>query len=239
MSLHGKNIRAFANGFNLSLWSNAVDIDRKVEASDASVFASGDWTESTDGLKSGGLKFDGYLTTGADGGLAQVEAFNDGAQIRACVCLQGDVVGSMSMIVRGVNTGAGIKIKNSDNAQLNIDVQPTGQFWLGEVLEAQLTRTADGNGADMVGTASTDGLVALLNVTGTAGTAPSTVFEIQGSADGTTWATIGSFAAATGKTAEVLEIAGSIPAHLRVTANLDTAGGNTTSVTSQVTIARL
>jgi hypothetical protein len=154
----------------------------------------------------------------------------------------GDTQGEASIYLTGPNLGGGMSMPIADVAGLSLAIQPSGPVRYGEVLLARSTKTADGNqgtGSLDNGASSTGGAMAILHVFATAGLAPSTVVTIEHSADNSSWAQIMAFDPATGVGTKVEEAAGTIQRYVRATWNLDTTGGNTTSVNLHLTLIRL
>lgn len=95
-------------------------------------------------------------------------------------------------------------------------------------------RTATGNSGALVGYAGADTLRAQLNVTAVSGTTPSMTVLVEDSVDaGTTWNTIGSFAAKTATGREVINVTSPFTDMIRVSWTIT---GTTPSFTFAVDI---
>lgn len=122
----------------------------------------------------------------------------------------------------------------SDTVNWSVAAQTDGRTDVGKSLADLAALTADGNGTTLDGgAASGSGAVCHLHVTAYSGF-DQVVFTVEDSADGSSWATIGTFATVTGITAERLVIAGTIRRYTRLVRDVTGTG----SVTAQASIAR-
>ena len=97
--------------------------------------------------------------------------------------------------------------------------------------------TATGTGTSVDNSASTsNGFIAQIHVTAASGTTPTMTAIIQHSTNNSTWATLGSFTAATGATSERISGTGTVNRYVRISY---TIGGTTPSFTTQISLARL
>lgn len=100
---------------------------------------------------------------------------------------------------------------------------------------AAITATANGTSVDNAA-ATSNGSVAQIHVTDFSGTTPTMTVVVQHSTNNSTWATLGTFTAITGKTSEVITTTGTVNRYVRAQY---TVGGTTPSFTCQVSLARL
>lgn len=127
----------------------------------------------------------------------------------------------------------------ADLVKVSIDL--SSQKWHvehGVSLHDLTAETGTGNGTSTDnGAATTNGGVGVLHVSAIAGAAPSVVVRIEHSTNGSTWATLLTFAAATAVTKERIEVAPgtTVNRHLR---EVHTFGGATTSITFNSAFAR-
>jgi hypothetical protein len=106
----------------------------------------------------------------------------------------------------------------------------------GIVLADLVARTVSGNGTSQDnGSATSNGGIANLHVTAGSGTSPTLTAKVQHSADGSTWADLITFTAATGTTSESKTVTGTVNRYVRATW---TIGGTSPSFTFAITFAR-
>lgn len=120
-------------------------------------------------------------------------------------------------------------------------IECTAQKWAiehGISLHDLTAETGTGNGTSVDnGAASTNGGVGVLHCTAIAGAAPSVVVRIEHSTNGSTWATLLTFAAATAATKERVEVAQGTTVN-RFLREVHTFGGTTSSITFNSAFAR-
>ena len=114
----------------------------------------------------------------------------------------------------------------------SVEAQTTGQTdYNGTVLSNAAAVTATANGASVDGGAATaNGAVAHLHVTAYTGLTSDTITIEDSSTGSSGWATIGTFAAATGVTSERITIAGAVRRYVRVVDTVVGAGSTTRTV---------
>ena len=96
--------------------------------------------------------------------------------------------------------------------------------------------TATGNGATQDNTtSSTNGFLAQIHVTAVSGTTPNLAAIVQHSSNGSSWATLGTFTAATAITSEFITGTGTVNRYVRISW---TVTGTTPSFTAQASIVR-
>lgn len=99
---------------------------------------------------------------------------------------------------------------------------------------AAVTATGTGGSQDNT-TSSTNGFLAHLHVTAVSGTTPNLTAVVQHSSNGSTWATLGTFTAATAATSEFITGTGTVNRYVRISW---TVTGTTPSFTAQASIVR-
>lgn len=124
---------------------------------------------------------------------------------------------------------------------VKVSIELSSQKWHvehGVSLHDLTAETGTGNGTSVDNAAATtNGGVGVLHVPAIAGGAPSVVVRIEHSANGSTWATLLTFAAATAATKQRIEVAAGTTVN-RFLREVHTFGGTTTSITFNSAFAR-
>lgn len=148
----------------------------------------------------------------------------------------GDAALAEAFLLDGIQTDFTTSTSPSGTVDFSVAASTTGAQPAGIVLEplAAVTTTTTGTARDAT-TAATSGAVFHLHVT-TWATLTSNTITVEGSANGTTgWATVATFAVATGVTSQRVSVTGAVARYLRV---VDTVVGSG-SCTRSVAYARL
>ena len=98
-----------------------------------------------------------------------------------------------------------------------------------------LTATGTGTSVDNAA-ATSNGFVAHIHVTASAGTTPTMTALVQHSTNNSTWTTLGTFTAVTGTTSQRIAGTGTVNRYARISY---TIGGTTPSFTTQISLSRL
>ncbi len=235
----GYNARIVCGDFSFSSymneWTETADVDMlditvPTSPSHAKQFLAG-MTMSTFGLK-GFLDLDGT----ADAQYDQIKDWFENAAAEAVTFgPSGLALGSEVILSAGLVTKAEIAAAVPTPVMFALDCQNSGLLGRGVSLHDLTAETVDGSAAAVDGgAASTTGAVAHLHVTAFSGLTSAAVI-IEDSATGSSgWATIGTFATATGLTQERIVVAGTVRRYTRATVDVTGTG----SVTYAVAIAR-
>lgn len=250
---HGSKAKVFAGGFELTRYLRKASTPMSVDTAAAECF--GDTSKQRiAGLKDGKLTAEGLFshalgTAGTElAGAADIDNYlayalgTDGGDVPMLYGPEGDAVGKRARGILAVNTSYEVAndvadvvtVKLEAEASQGAGVEP-GVF----LHSAAAAEVATGNGVQVqdAGTvATTAGAALYLCVCDIAGAAPSLTVKVQHSADGTTWADLGTFTTVTAKQkAQRLVVAGTVNKYLRAQW---TFAGTTTSATFVVAAAR-
>lgn len=226
---HGKGSRVWLGAYDISTYLNAADVSVDVETADTTTFLSS-WKSAIPGEAAATAELGGYYDT----------AYTDA---KASLTAQ---TGEVLTVVPGGSSAARLfkvlKTAYKESAPIggavafNLGVLADGTASFGDVLKtpaAAITATANTSSVDG-GAQSTTGAVAHLHVFSVS-TDDSLTVTIEDSANNSTWATIGTFAAATGATSERLVINGTVRRYVRAVL---TVSGSGVSITAGLAFAR-
>lgn len=233
---HGKATALLVDQYDLSAFLNNADWSRTADTHETTTFGK-DSKTYIPGLHDGSISTEGLHETAA-GATDPVLAAALGAPAGQVVSLllQGQTHGGRCKLGRAELTGYDTASPVSDIVTVSAEFQGDGGIWGGVVLALLEAKTASGNGtAHDAGASTAGGWVANLHVTAVAGTTPSDTVKIQHSADNSTWADLGTFAAVTAAGSQQITGTGTVNRYVRV---VDTISGTTPSITRAVAFAR-
>jgi len=229
--------RAYIGILAASAYTRSVSIDATNEALDTTTLAN-TTKQYIVGQNTSTFSISGPLDdSGASNG--QWDALTDQKQSTTPVPITVMPVGAdgAAWLVQAIETNFGDEASVSDTVNWSVTAQTDGQTDVnGEVLvnNAAITDTTNGSSFDS-GAATSNGAVFHLHVTAFA-TATSDTITVEDSSTGSSgWATIATFAAATGVTSERVAITGAVKRYVRV---VDTVVGGPGSVTRTVVMSR-
>lgn len=234
---NAQQARAYVGILGASAYLRSLSIDATNDALDTTTI--NDTTKQfIVGQNSSTLSLDGPLDVDASSN-GQWDALTDQKQSTTPLPITIMPLGTdgAAWMFESVETNLSAMAGVGNTVDWSMSAQTTGITDLaGVVLEnnTTITNTANGSSNDLTAQ-TTNGGVAHLHVTAFA-TATSDTITIEDSSTGSSgWATIVTFAAATGVTSERVEITGTVKQYLRV---VDTVVGGPGSVTRTVTFAR-
>lgn len=197
--------------------------------------------EYTPALRGGSLMLEGMYRTNAIVGtsLHDILASLPNTQIIITGYPDTRVIGKPAMLIYADVVKYNLDTPVADLVKAQIEC--TSQKWAveeGVSLHDLTAETGTGNSTSVDnGAATTNGGVGVLHCTAIAGGAPSVVVKIQHSTNGSTWADLLTFTAATAATKERIEVAAGTTVN-RFLREVHTFGGTTTSITHNVAFAR-
>lgn len=212
---HGRLTRVYINGYDLTGFFRKAGVEIMRETADSSVFNTADKTYVA-GVKDATCSLDGLFDGAVDGIEQVLQAAMDSDPTTLVVCPQGDVFGTVAYGMQTLQTKLATDASKDDIVSLANELQSiTG----GDRLLIQHTlssEVATGNGAGIDhGAQTTNGGVGYLMVPDIAGITNLAVV-VQDSADGSSWATILTFAGVTAdRNAQRVTITGTVRRHTR------------------------
>jgi len=242
MATHGKKTRVLVNGYDLSRFFRSASIDGEVELLDTTTFQASAKTYII-GMPDSKASLEGLFSSNADA-LAPNEVDDIlqpilGTDSELFVLIaQGDIaaVGDACQLFSGRETKYSVTSPFNGVTSCMAEIQADNGIRAALALAGLAARTATGAGASVDNAVATAaGFHASLHVT-EASAADTLDVIIEDSADGSTWATIGTFPQVSAIGAERLEIAGAVRRYVRASW---TIAGTSPSFTFAVGFARL
>ena len=225
----GFRARILNGDFSLSAKLTDISLPVSVEMLDSTTFADNGAKRSIPGLDHSTFSCDGFVDAETN---TDVAAWVDAQPFT--YAREGLALGSPTILVNGLKSSyePGTQVGGISSFSLSGETDGPASFGVSLHDLTAETATLNGTGVDG-GAASTNGGVAHLHVTAYSGLTSATVV-VADSADNVSFATIGSFTAATAATSQRLAITGTIRRYTRYTL---TAVG-TGSVTFACALAR-
>lgn len=241
--IHGKSAKVFVNGYDVSGYLNKVSVSGKADTNEDSRFGQNSKTYAGRSfMKDGTLAASGFLEYAVSPAKASADILAPAfAADKSCWTYlpAGDALGNPAMCVQGIETTYDVEATIGGLQTVSVDAQAEAGAEPALVQMPLTHVTVSGNSGTIdngvTGSPTTNGASAILHVTQTTGVAPSTVVKVQHSTDGTTWADLITFAAATAVGSQRVEVAGTVNRYTRA---LHTLGGQTTDITYHVAFAR-
>ena len=242
---------AAKRGLNASVLFNAYDLSQylrnaapalDIELLDATPFqAPGGDKVYVSGFRDGKLSLEGFFQSDSVNQAAIDDVFNSviGGTTKQIVTVSpegADAVGKRTFLIDADTTSYKVGSPATGLIQSNAEIQSSSGLGYGVILQPVAALTATGNGAAVDNAAATTkGGAGHLHIIAFAGTTPTITVKIQHSVDNSAWVDLITFTAATGKTAERIEVTGTVNRYLRA---IRTIGGTTPSFTIAVAFAR-
>jgi hypothetical protein len=243
---HSKGAAVLIDEKNMSQFLRSATISANMDAGDTTVLASS-WKTYLAGQRDATLSAEGLFaasTTPAD----DVINYLDGAlggSTRFVVTFgpEGDSTGRRAFLMVGDAVTYDISAPASDLVSIDLDVQASGGFQPGRWLRplSASTSTGSNSAVTFTGTTASGGSTgggAHLHVTSVASTFGSATFKIQHSTNGSTWADLITFTAATGVTFQRSTVSGTVKERVRSTLSSYTSAGASDTITASVAFAR-
>lgn len=216
----------FALSTKLTTFENALTIDQH----DVTVFKDENSKDFIPGTDSSALSCEGFLDADAQG-----VATDWTAETPVAFAVNGLALGSIVEMCAAIQAGYTPGSTVGGVASFSLSGNSTGPSSYGVSIHDLAAETVDANGTAVDGgAASSNGGFAQLHLTAMSGITQAIV-TVEDSANGSSgWATIATFATATGTTAERVAIAGAIRRYTRTVVDVTGTG----SVTFAVALAR-
>jgi hypothetical protein len=235
--IHGKNTGVVVGGGNLSAFFNEASASQDVETAETTAFGSSAKTYII-GLKDGTMSVSGMFDGAEDSVDEQIEAaLGAEAASVATIAPEGLTIGKASYSCSARKTSYEISSPVGDVVSTSLSIQADGGIDRGVLLGANTAVAATGEGAAQDNTnTSSNGGVGFLHVT-TNTRDGATVFKVQHSADGVTYADLVTFTSvsASTTTAERVAVTGTVNRYVRAS---HAPGGSSGSVTYTMAFAR-
>lgn len=228
---HGKDVRVYLDGRDMSCDLNEIGVDASADTHDVTTFCSDGWKANQAGLIGWEANWNGFYDPAAAGYGRQMESLL-GAAADALSIYDGDAdaIGDSGIILGpGVTHNRSQPMSVSDMVKLSGTMNGFGRAGLyGKLLHVDAEETGTGEESSLDnGGSSANGGRGNLHVTAITGT---WTIKIQDSANNIDWADLIAFtqvAAAGGVVGESLEVTGTVDQYLRVTFTEDVAGSIT------------
>lgn len=214
---HGSKAALHVNGRDYSGYLTSVSHGGSIDTAETTTLGA-TAKAYIPGIQDAALTADGIYDGAANQIDAHIAAGFGSTNAVACSYLpQGDTLGNIAYVGKLHQTSYEIATPVDGVASITLEGQADGGLSRGVVLQSLAAKTATGNGTSYDGTASSSaGFVAALHVTAASGTTPSLTARVEHSADNSTWATLGTFTAATSaNSSEVITGTGTVNRYLR------------------------
>jgi hypothetical protein len=193
----------------------------------------------TAGLRENNLTIEGLFdsTTGA-GTLFTELTGNAGSDtaVPTTIAPAGFSAGASAYLLPAKTVNLALSSTVSDLVPFTLTLGAGGNGGFGTCLTGLAALTASGNSTSQDDTASSsNGLLAHLHITAVSGTTPSMTVTIEHSTNNSTWATLGSFSAATAIGSQILNVSGTVNRYVRAAY---TISGTTPSFTTLIAYER-
>lgn len=227
MPVAGRKTRVLCNEFDLSSYFKTAEVNGEAAVLDATVFSSVE-KEYLPDLVEGSVSLSGLWAadqfeatnnpTGLDNKVDDVLAPILGADTDQLFLIGPEGLGSFGLRVRmlqGKETKYSVQSPMNNLVSAMAEVKSDGAIMSGVLLAHQVARTTTADGSDSDNGAATS-LGAKAQIHCTSASAGDTLdVIIEDSADGVTWATIGTFTQLTAVGSELISIAGTVRQHVR------------------------
>lgn len=236
---HGYKTKFLLRDVDISTFVNESTFTTEVETSETTTYGKKSRTRVA-GLEDHALSFGGFFDPVSDGIDAELKAIKAGeSAVPATIGYGGLAVGQGVSMINGILSSYEVADPVAEVVTFTADMEGHDGGGTGVSLHDLTAETATGNGTGVDAGARTvttsAGGVGHLHVTAVAGTTPSITVKIQDSADGTTFADILTFTAATARTSERKTMTGTVRRHIRV---IWTITGTSPSFTFTVAFVR-
>ena len=213
--VHGKNGRLAVAGNALAAYFSSQSINSTVDTPETTVFTS-TAKEFIAGLYSGTVSLDGFFEATLDG-IVETDVLGAVAGNNVTIAPAGFTVGSPTVDCVGLATTYSTTSDVADAVKASIEFQASGRIDYGVSLaDLDVPKIADANGATFDGGAGTSGgALAVLQVSSVTG--GGVTVKVQHSTDGSTWADLATFTAASSTTSQRVTVAGTVNRYLRAT----------------------
>ena len=190
---HGKNVRIYINGVDLTTAFNDLTIGGEVDTAETSTFGT-TYKTYVAGLADGMISLGGVW----DGAAAAVDATLAGllgtAGTLVSIGLEGDTRGTRAALAQSTETKYEITAGISDAVAVSTEFQQSGGIGHGWWLHAKAATTGNqsagsSNSVD-TGTTSSTGYLANLHIFAVSGTSPTLDLEVWDSADNSSFAVV-------------------------------------------------
>jgi hypothetical protein len=225
---HGKDVRVYLDGRDISGHVASVNTDVTVDVHDVTTFASSGWKESTSGLGGWTGSIEGFYDNASSGFASQVEAaFGSTASGDAVLSWfdgAADGVGDAGFLgSEAIVTQRSTPVNIADLVKLSAEFQGNGRAGaVGRLLHPLSSSTASSTGATLDnGGESANGGRGTLHVMSVTGT---WAFTIAHSSDDTSFSALVSFTNSSSTGAETIEVAGTVKRYLRYSLTNSSAG---------------
>jgi len=234
---HGSRARVYVNGYDLTGYLKSFSSGGQADVLEATVFSKRE-KEYVPGLKDGSLSAEG-LFDGDTGAVDETVAAALGSSSSLWLWFpQGEsAVGSDGYGFDAIATAYEVSTPVEDLAAITVEAQSRIGRERVKSLHPLSQETAGTNGTTIDnGAASSDGAVAVLQVTAISGTSPTLDVTVQHSPDGTTWTDLIAFTqVSAAHQAERKTVTGSVDQHVRA---IWTLGGTNPAATFTVAFGR-
>lgn len=234
---HGSKAALHVNGRDYTTYLTSITNSGSIDTAETSTLGTVAKSYIL-GLRDATISADGIYDGAASAIDATIAAgFGNATAVAASYLPQGDTVGNVSYVGKLHHASYEISTPVDGVAAITLEGQADGGLYSGKVLQNLAAKTATGNGTSVDGTASSsNGYVAVLHITAASGTTPSITARVEHSADNSTWATLGTFTAATtANSSEVITGTGTVNRYLRAAWTITGTGP---SFTLGVSVAR-
>lgn len=212
MATAGYKARIYNGDFSLAAKLSNVSVGWTADMLDPTTFADNGAKRAIPGQDTSTFSCDGFIDAASQTdsvAWTTAQPFTYGHA--------GSAVGARVVMVNGLKSQFETGSQVAGLASFTLSGQTDGETNFGVSLhdESAETGTSNGTTVDQTTTSTTNGAVAHLHVTAFSGFTQ-VIYIIEDSADGSSWATIGTHATITAAGAERLEIAGTIRRYVRV-----------------------
>ncbi len=228
-AVHGKRLTALANEFDVSSYNTGLQVSAARQAVNLSPFGSDDKTYLA-GQVSGAYTVSGNWNNDAAADLEH--ATNLGGSVLYTVCPAGaDTAGNAAFLINGLQNGYNFTAADTDAVRHSLSGLARPVHMAGVLIHPHTTASTGATASQDDGASSALGGVAHLHITAFTGT--DIIVTLEDSADNSVWATLATFATASGTGAERISFTGTVERYVR--ANIT---GTFTSATIAVAYAR-
>ena len=226
--MHGKQVRVYLDGRNVSSNISQVTTDLDVDVHDVTTFASSGWKESTSGLYGWTGSIEGFHDSSSTGFTDQIQDAVGGAGSGDAVLswFDGDAdgVGDVGFLgSEAVITQMATPISVADIIKLTANFQGNGRAGPGaRLLHPLSSSTAGSSGASVDNLVETaNGGRGTLHVMAVTGAWP---WRVTHSSDDTSFAALVTFTNSSSTGAETIEVTGTVKRYLRYSLATSSAG---------------
>lgn len=225
---HGKDVRVYLDGRDISGHIAQIDTEVMAEAHDVTTFASSGWKESTSGLMGWSAKIEGFYDGASSGFAAQIEGIlgsnSSGRSVLSWYDGAADGVGDVGFLgSEAVVTQESTPIDVADLIKLTANFEGNGRAAPGaRLLHPLSSSTAASTGASYDAGAETSnggrGTFHVMSVTG------SWSANVAHSSDDTSFSNLISFSNSSSTGAQTVEVSGAVKRYLRYSLTNSSAG---------------